>query len=152
MYLKSQNIVDSFINSHGSIKINNQRIHARKLITPTTRLVLSNVCPTIPHTILKNEIEKIGLEILSPMTFLKISSTLPQFSHIYSFRRQIFINTPETQIPESTYTYNTTYRIYLSLYSMVCYNCKQHTAVNFKTLPNSQTTSSTASGQQITNN
>ncbi|CAH1099727.1 unnamed protein product [Psylliodes chrysocephalus] len=144
MYLASKDIVEKFINDHrGVIIINNETIQARKLITPSTRLVLSNVCPTIPHTVLTEQLEKMGLKLHSPMTFLRIGASLPEFSHIFSFRRQIFINPPEGSIPESFVVdyENTTYRIFLSQDSLVCYSCKQegHTAAaNCKTSPQSQ--------------
>lgn len=127
MYLKNKEIVDKFMANHGTIEVGGQCVRARRLITPAERLVLSNVSPTIPHEILKNELQKLNLNLVSPITFLKINSHLPEYSHILSFRRQVFISSHTISLPESVIiTYeDTPYRIFLSQ-DMICYNCKKH--------------------------
>lgn len=142
MYLANKNVVENFMNNYGgSIEINNQKVQARKLITPSQRLILSNACPSIPHAVLIQEIEKLGLQPMSPMSFLKISAGLPEFNHIYSFRRQIFITPPLAPIPESILMNydNTNYRIYFAQDSLICFSCKRpgHTAANCKTIQES---------------
>lgn len=135
MYLSSKIIVEKFMIEHGgTIQMNNTTIQARRYVTPSERLILSNVCPTIPNDILIKELENIGLTLLSPMTSLRISATLPEFSHILSFRRQVFISPTNETIPESVLIQfdETTYRIFLFNDDTTCYNCKQtgHKAAN----------------------
>uniref|UniRef100_A0A6P7GIC6 Triple functional domain protein-like n=1 Tax=Diabrotica virgifera virgifera TaxID=50390 RepID=A0A6P7GIC6_DIAVI len=86
MYLSSKQLVEDYMTNRGYIEIQGEIVRARKLITPAERIVLSNVCPSIPHEILINELQNIDLVPASPMTFLKISATLPKYNHILSFR------------------------------------------------------------------
>uniref|UniRef100_A0A6P7FP11 Uncharacterized protein LOC114332497 n=1 Tax=Diabrotica virgifera virgifera TaxID=50390 RepID=A0A6P7FP11_DIAVI len=132
MYLSSKQLVDKFMQKHGQIKIENNIVQARRLISPAERIVLSNVCPSIPHSLLTDYLQKIGLNLLSPVTFLKISSNLPEYNHILSFRRQIYVSPHNISLPDSFLLDfdNTTYRIFLE--TMACYTCKKagHIATN----------------------
>lgn len=103
MYLSSKNNVENFMNNHGSIQIHGQTLRARRLITPAERLVLSNVCPTIPHEVIHRELEKLGLTMVSPITFLKISASLPEYSHILGFRRTVYVSPHNINLPDSIY-------------------------------------------------
>lgn len=127
IYLSSKEQVDKTIAEHGSISINGQTMHARRLVTPAQRLVMSNVCPTIPHNILEDELKILGLILVSPITFLKIGVSNPEYNHIFSFRRQVFIAPPNIEIPSSILTNydNTDYRIFLSQDGISCFKCKQ---------------------------
>ncbi|XP_050518403.1 uncharacterized protein LOC126892765 [Diabrotica virgifera virgifera] len=61
------------------------------------------------------------------MTFLKISASMPEYNHILSFRRQIYISPHSLTLPE-TFTVvfdNTIYRIFISQDSLVCFRCKK---------------------------
>ncbi|CAH1110460.1 unnamed protein product [Psylliodes chrysocephalus] len=139
--------------NYGQIKINGQTVTARRLITPAERLVLSNVCPTIPHDLILQELQNIGLSFVSPMVFLKINSTSPEFSHILSFRRQIYVNPPNFNVPESIIINHedTSYRIFLSLDNLTCCNCKKagHKASNCseQTFSNTPTSSQPLANQ-----
>lgn len=127
MYLKSKEIVENFMENHGAIEVKGQCLRARRLVTPAERLVLSNVCPTIPHQLLADELNKLQLNLISPITFLRINSNLPEYSHILSFRRQVYVSSHSISLPESILvTYEETpYRIFLSQ-DIICYNCKKH--------------------------
>nr|CAH7719540.1 unnamed protein product [Callosobruchus chinensis] len=125
VYLSSKQIIDQFLETTGEIIINGESLRA--LITPSDRLVMSNVSPTIPHRLLKDKLEQIGLHLVSPISFLRIGATVPEYSHILSFRRQAYI-TPISQdiFPESmeiTYE-DLTYRIFLSVDSHRCFKCQ----------------------------
>lgn len=128
IYLSSESLVDQFISQSGEINVKNEILRARKLITPSERLLLSNVCPSIPHNIIEDELKKLGIKQVSPLTFLKISSQLPEFQHVLSFRRQTYIQPLENvTLPESfLITYEqTSYRIFISLDKPSCFICKQ---------------------------
>lgn len=127
VYLDSKESVDQFLNNHGSITINGEAIRARRLIAPSDRLVISNISPTIPHEVLVEELRNLGLTLISPVTFLRIGATNPEYSHILSFRRQVYITPAEdTIIPNSIeLTHDDlTYRIFLSRDSQTCFECK----------------------------
>ena len=92
IYLSSKAIVDKLINERTPFKINNKILYGRRLITPSQRLVLSNVCPTIPNHILVTEFEGKNLSLLSSITYRKINIPDPEYTHVLSFRRQVFIS------------------------------------------------------------
>lgn len=130
IYLSSKNAVDNFMNNHGSIKINEETIEARRLISPSKRLVLSNVCPSIPHALIESELQKSGLTTMSPITFLRVGVSNPEYSHILSFRRQVYIVPPvnNEQIPESFLVNfdNNSHRIFVTQDGVSCFKCKKH--------------------------
>ncbi|CAG9819942.1 unnamed protein product [Phaedon cochleariae] len=128
IYLASPDLVNTFMNEHGAITINDETIRARRLISPSERLILSNVCPIIPHAHLEQSLQQIGLKLLSPTTFLRVNIANPDYAHIMSFRRQVFIAPLEnTTIPDSILINyeNTPYRIFLSLDNLTCFKCKK---------------------------
>lgn len=67
MHLTSKTLVDKIMATSPFITIGSQRIQVRRLITPSIRLVISNVCPTIPH---QNKIQA-----LQQQTTREITST-----------------------------------------------------------------------------
>lgn len=151
IYLANKNLVDKFINEHRNIEINNETIEARKLIAPSERLIISNVCPSIPHTILENELKRNGIKPLSSISFLRIGITDPEYAHIQSFRRQVYI-TPNTNIPESVVLDHddTSYRVFLSKDGLSCHKCKKqgHLAANCISNPE-HTSSNTQSTERF---
>lgn len=126
IYLKNKTVVEKFINECRPIKINNEILYGRRLVTPSERLVLSNVCPTIPNTILQENLRNLGLNLLSSISYIRINIPDPEYSHILSFRRQVFISPTENIIPETILITHedTQYRIFLSTDSL-CFKCKQ---------------------------
>nr|CAH7716692.1 unnamed protein product [Callosobruchus chinensis] len=127
VYLSSKAWVDKFLADPGEIVIQGEKVRARRLVTPSDRLVISNVCPTIPNTAIKSALEQLDLQ-LSPISFLRIDATLPEYSHILSFRRVTYVAPNEsTKIPESIEINHEglKYRIFLSLDSQKCFKCKQ---------------------------
>ncbi|KAL3281679.1 hypothetical protein HHI36_004885 [Cryptolaemus montrouzieri] len=116
VYLANKNLVDKFMSDYDEITVNGKILKARKLISPADRIILSNVCPTMPHEILIDELLSLSLKPVSAMTSLKTSTTLQEYSHILGFRRQIFVNPHNIEIPESlVINYDDiSYRIFLT--------------------------------------
>ncbi|KAG5890487.1 hypothetical protein JTB14_013842 [Gonioctena quinquepunctata] len=140
MYLSNKETVDNFTeNKNDSIIMNGKTVEARRYITPSERLVLSNVCPMIPNKIPTKELEKHVLKLLHPMAFLRTSPSVPEYSHIYSFRRQVFINLEPRSIPDCLVVNfdDTSYRIFLPKDNLICFSYKKqgHTAAHCKTTP-----------------
>lgn len=128
IYLSNKETVDKFMNEQGSITVNAERLQARRLVTPAERLIISNVCPTIPHSTLELSLRDMGVTLLSPMTYLRIGVTNPEYNHILSFRRQIYVKPLEGRIlPESMLIThdNTSYRVFLTQDNLSCFKCKQ---------------------------
>lgn len=128
IYLSDKETVDKFLNEHGSIIVNNERLQARRLVTPAERLVISNVSPTIPHNLIEFSLRNLGIQLQSPISFLRIGISNPEYNHILSFRRQVYIQPLEGKtLPDSLLITHddTSYRIFLSQDSQSCYKCKQ---------------------------
>ncbi|CAH1978020.1 unnamed protein product [Acanthoscelides obtectus] len=92
------------------------------IVTPTSDVETSST-PTSGPTFIKPA--KASLQ--SPMSFLRIGATIPEYSHILSFRRQVYIAPTESTIPESLVISHEglSYRIFLSLDSQKCFKCNQ---------------------------
>lgn len=131
VYLDCVATVDIFLQIHGEIVINGQTIEARRFVNPFKKLIISNVCPIIPHNVIEKELQdKVGLALQSPMFFLKAGFTRAETKHILSFRRSILYE-PETDsqfIPDSLLiNYDgEDYRIFITTENnLTCFNCKQ---------------------------
>jgi hypothetical protein len=126
IYLDSVELVDSLIAQYKSVQINEYEVNIRRLITPPQRIILSNVCPSIPNEVLINEIKRIGYTTLSPMTHLRAGIRDEELTHILSFKRQIFVQPNDTiTLPSSLVIKfeDTNYRIFFSN-DLICYLCK----------------------------
>lgn len=135
IYLDSKKTADNLIDKKVKVNIKSNALEIKPLITRNKRIVLSNVCPVIPNHIIEQKFEELRIKIMSPITFMKIGVSDPGFSHILSFRRQLFIS-PEDEIhlPESfQVTFEgTNYWIYTSTDALKCFSCNSlgHLAKN----------------------
>lgn len=143
IYMDSKKTADYLIEEKKRIIINNNSLEIKPLITRNKRIVLSNVCPVIPNYVIEQKFEELNIKIMSPLSFMKIGIPEPGFSHILSFRRQLYISPEdETRLPESfQVTFEgTNYWIYTSTDALKCFtcntlghlakNCKQNTTIN----------------------
>lgn len=138
IYLASSQMVDALLAKQTTLKVLDQDIGMRRLITPAKRLILSNVCPTVPHDIIESALKSTGLQLVSPVSFLRAGIAGEEFSHIFSFRRQVYVAPPPTEVVSDAQssiviTYEgTQYRIFLSYDDMLCFLCRQkgHIASN----------------------
>lgn len=138
IYLSKTELVDDLIVNHPIINIADSEFPLRRLITPAKRVVISNVSPTIPHDDIEAALKVLGLQLASPVSFLRAGLPGEEYSHIISFRRQVYIIPPFSEFELQTSIVithdNTTYRIFLSTERMECFICKQpgHIANNCK--------------------
>lgn len=145
-------IVDNLLSSHKTVIVGDTQIPVRRLVTPAKRLIISNVPPPIPNEYIADILRNHDLKLVSPVSDLRAGLPTDEFTHILSFRRQVFISPPEdetTVLPSSimiTYAENN-YRIFLSHDNMECFICKKpgHIANNcpntnktYPSLPNTQ--------------
>lgn len=127
IFLKEKEYVDTLINNHKTIIVQNQKIELRRFINPALRLIISNACPTIPHFIIEKTLLNQGLKLVSPITFLHAGFSREEYRHIMSSRRHVFINEDEeTFIPHRIQIdyEETNYMVYLSI-DVTCSTCKQ---------------------------
>lgn len=133
--MDSKKTADTLIEEKRKITIQNHILEIKPLITRNKRIVLSNVCPVIPNYIIEQKFQELKIKIMSPISFMKIGVPDPGFSHILSFRRQLYISPEDdTRLPESfQITFEgTNYWIYTSTDALKCFACNMlgHLAKN----------------------
>ena len=120
-----------------SININDQIIQIRRLINPAKRIIISNLCPSMPNTTILDALKNIGINPTSKINHLKASINLKGYEHIMSFRRQMYINYEDTpKLPSSLLIdFNKNqFRIFFTDDILTCFICKSigHTSINCK--------------------
>lgn len=130
IFLTSETIADNLIKEHTHIIVNDIEIPIRKLITPFKRIILANVYPIIPNSLILEALQKEGIKTTSPITTIKAgyAHTSNEFAHIGSFKRQTYIHPDDiTKLPSSILIYfeETNYRIFITDDSITCFLCKQ---------------------------
>lgn len=152
IYLSSKEAAENFATNHPIIQINDHNVNVRRLLTPTRRIILSNVCPSIPHNTLENALRNLGFNLTSTTTFIRAGIPGDQYGHVLSFRRQVYVTPDDSiQLP-STILVNhedLNYRIFLSYDQLACFICKAagHIA---NQCPIQQTSPSTTQNEQST--
>ena len=91
IYLSNEALVDQIVSEQPALIINGIEIKIRRLLNLAKRIILSNVCLTIHHSIVENQVKMLGFTAVSPITFLKAGIQNSAFSHVFSFRGQIYV-------------------------------------------------------------
>ena len=94
----------------------------------TKRIILSNVCPIIPHNVILNTFKQMGIRIVSPISFITVGFTETGFTHILSFRRQVYIYPDDANKLAASLQVNyndTSYWIFISTDNLECFQCKR---------------------------
>lgn len=128
IFLSSQTIADSLTNNHKVIKIKNYELKLRPLVTKAKRIIISNVCPIIPHSVIENVLTTKNIKLASKISFVKAGIPGQGFSHIMSFRRQVYIAPEDLSLLTDSTTVHydgSTYRIFFTTDEMSCFNCHQ---------------------------
>lgn len=128
VFLSSKIVAKKLTDNHSTIKINNFELGLRPLINKQRRVIISNVCPVVPHSVIEAELSKLNIKTSSKISFIKAGISDPGYSHIMSFRRQVFIDPNDIdKLPTSTPIFfeDTTYRIYFSTDNVCCFICSQ---------------------------
>lgn len=157
IYLESIKLAEELVERKLSVIINNKPLLIKPLIARNKRVVLSNVCPAIPHYILEEELRKLGINPLSSITYLRTGTANPKYTHILSFRRQVYVSPEdEKKLPEAfqiNYE-DINYWIYPSCDSLKCFMCKElgHLARNCQlNNPDNQQNQTRANTTQVDN-
>lgn len=127
VYFSNKELVESFMSDHKGIYFNNEFIAARRLISPAKRIILSNVSPHIPNEVILQEIEKCNLKVVSRISFIGAGIGDPQYKHVFSFRRQVYIAQDENELPNSIVVNfeDEYFRIFLTTDELRCFVCKE---------------------------
>lgn len=152
IYLSKTELVDQLIRDHPTIYVNSLALPIRRLVTPAKRILISNVCPSIPDELVEKALIDFGLHLVSPISFLKAGIPGDEYAHIMSFRRQVYVTPTNDNFELQTSLLlthdNTAYRIFLSTDRMECFLCKQHGHIATK-CPNTITPSLSQNSQPI---
>lgn len=129
IFFNKKELVDKIVTEHNFISVNEHVTEIRRYINPAQRLIISNVCPSISHSIIEQALTENGIKLVSPISFLRAGLSREEYRHILSFRRQVYIAPEEEQhtcIPNSLVISDedTSYRIFLSV-DVTCFVCKQ---------------------------
>jgi len=127
VYLSNKNTIDNLLANHQNITINNQIINIRRLINPAKKLILSNVCPTIPNSIIESSLNYAGFTLVSPIIKLRAGFNIEGFTHIMSFKRQIFVKPDDFENKPTSIIINhedIAYRIFINDDMVTCFHCK----------------------------
>lgn len=128
IYMKTKQLAEEITSTYKTIKINNRDVQIRPLQTKSTRIIISNACPEIPHSLIEETLIKLGLTPTSIMIFLRAGLKKPGFEHILSARRCIYIKSNFEHLPETTtLSYeDTEHRIFIADDSAFCTYCRKH--------------------------
>lgn len=128
VYLDSIVTTDKAINTIKTITVKGHTLPIRPLANQNKRIIISNVHPSIPHDVISTELTKLGITTKSRISCLRGGLSKPEFAHILSFRRQVYIKAEDAEkIPPSiqiTYEENSHW-IFLSGDTLSCFLCKE---------------------------
>lgn len=127
VFLKSKEYLERVLENKENIYVENTKVEIRPLVTPTVRIIMSNVSPIIPDEILEESLINLELKPVSRMIELRAGFKDPEYAHVLSFRRQVYVlDKSNFVIPEYVIVNfeDINYKIYLSK-DITCYNCKK---------------------------
>lgn len=128
IFLADKELVNKFQKEHGGFQYQNTFIKTRKLKTPSVKLIISNVSPTVPNREIENLLtNSLNLKLASPISILRVSPQNDLFPHVISWRRQVYVHPTDTvaHLPSSiqlAYA-ERTYRIFITSDDISCFKC-----------------------------
>lgn len=133
IYLKSKSLVEQITTTYKTLKINNIDVQIRPLQMRSTRIIIANASPEIPHALIEQALMKLGLKPTSAMIFLRAGLKKPGYEHILSSRRCVYIASDFIYLPETTTVLyeESEHRIFLADDSAFC--TVKNTAIFSKT-------------------
>lgn len=133
IYLDSENTVEAFIKTGGKITVNDMTVTARRLVSPSKKIILSNVHTCLPNSVILEALRDINIKTCSAIHNLHIgtfTSTISEeellhYKHITSFRRGVYIEEENTTLPSSLLINfeNESYRIFINDGDLKCHHC-----------------------------
>uniref|UniRef100_A0ABD2WG55 Uncharacterized protein n=1 Tax=Trichogramma kaykai TaxID=54128 RepID=A0ABD2WG55_9HYME len=114
--------------SDKTIEVEGHKLTIRPLISHAKRILLSNVCPEITQETIVEELKKLNITPVSPITFVRSGLKNPDYDHVCCFRRQMYVKPGDlAKIPPrlEIQLHNLTYTVYLSSEKLICFRCKE---------------------------
>ena len=127
LYLSTQELADTITALGSKVNIGSHTLPLRLLVSKAKRIILSNVCPIISHSVIEKKLLEFDITPTSQITFLRAGINEPEYAHIMSFRRQMYIKPEDvSKLPESLQINfeDTFYWIYPSSEKLTCFICK----------------------------
>ncbi|OXU16379.1 hypothetical protein TSAR_008961 [Trichomalopsis sarcophagae] len=101
LYLSPKELVTDLTDKYQTVQIENKEVNIRPLVTKQKRIIFSNVSPDIPNFVFENILYKLNVKRSSPVITLRAAIAREGYSHVASFRRQVFVNPTDVElIPE----------------------------------------------------
>lgn len=128
LYLSTQDIVNTLVEAGTKVNIGSHVLSIRPLVSQSKRVIISNVCPIIPHSTIEAKLLEFNVKPISAITFIKAGINEAEYSHIMSFRRQMYLNPEDVKkLPSSMQIHyeGTNYWIYVSNDKLKCFLCKE---------------------------
>lgn len=86
VFLSSKEILETLLEKTNTITVNEHTIQIRRLINPTKKIIISNVCPSIPNQSILNALKSINITPLSQISHIRAGINHEGYEHILSFR------------------------------------------------------------------
>ena len=128
IFLANKELVNSLTEKHKFLIIKEEKVTIRPLILKQHRIILSNVCPSIPHFVLEEMLDGLNIKRSSSITSLRATVTNEKYSHVLSERRQVYINPDDvSKLPEilKVRYEDSVYFVFPSTDAIRCFVCKQ---------------------------
>ena len=97
IYLSSKQIADKLLEKSKKINLNNNEIIISPLVSRAKRIILSNVYPEIPNSLIEDQLKEHKIRLESKIIHIKAGMADLGLLHTCSFRRQVYIH-PTTVI------------------------------------------------------
>lgn len=124
-YLKSEFDVIKLYDNHAQVVIDSKPMVVRKLIDDGHKVHLCCVEPGIPDSALIQELSKYT-KVISNMRFLNLGSRNERFSHVASYKRQVFVDSID-DLPTSFNIHyeNIICKIFIMIDRVRCFICNE---------------------------
>lgn len=129
IYFDRVEVVDAIIARHDHITVNNINIPIRRLISTSSRIVISGGQPCVSNKQVEEELRKLGMKLETPVKPLRLGFKNDRFVHICGFKRHTFIAPDENNdYPDSFVIVheNNAHRFFLSGEMIKCKICKKN--------------------------
>ena len=127
IFLAKESLVDVIIEAPKGLIIDGKEIRGRRMKNKPTKLILSNVSPTISNSVLEKFLtNELKLNLASKISLLRVNPQDELFGHVISYRRQVYINDLNpTHLPSSFLFQDndTSHRIFLTGDESTCFKC-----------------------------
>lgn len=128
IYLKDKQTAEHITKNYKTIKVQQENIQIRRLLILSKRIIISNASPEIPHIFIENELKRLGLNPVSSINFLRAGLKKPNFEHILSSRRCLYVANDFNTLPDTTLIEyeGLLHRIFITDDSVYCTYCRRY--------------------------